>query len=527
MKYIKILLFAALCCGTWACSSDDGTMMNPSEATGNGQEGVPPGWITCKGEMTSVVTDYDAPAADAAEMLTNEATALSAADATRAAGSVVTSWGDGSKIYMNILSGETKISVVAVYSNTFAEWSFSFDASAAIPASGTMVAHYVKNAASATYTGVTMNEASIIYTDSAAQFSYEGGTFMVGIHMKPAYTRLRLAGVPAQQVTLSGMQRASSYTLGSDSFTYEEVTTSLTVSSTAEEGRYFTPYVYGRFNEDGLIRVSEDELDVYYERTVTLDEQRSGNSLWLSMPSQNYIPKGWKAEVKPYRSFTISGVTFNMILVEAGTFQMGSTTNSNEQPVHSVTLTRDYYMGETEVTQELYQAVMGSNPSSGYGTQSPVECVSWNDCQTFITKLNILTGSTFRLPTEAEWEFAARGGNKSQGYTYSGSNTINDVALYYYLASSSPVKYLAPNELGIYDMSGNVWEWCQDWYDASYYSSSPSTDPTGPTSGSYRVLRGGGFRSSATSCRVAYRSYSSPSNVDYEIGFRLALSGSH
>lgn len=524
MKYIKIVLFAALCCGTWACSSDDGTMMNPSEATGNGQEGVPPGWITCKGVMTSVVTDYDAPAADATEMLTNEATALSAADATRAAGSVVTSWGDGSKIYMNILSGETKIPVVAVYSNTFSEWSFSFDASAAIPASGTMVAHFVKNAASATYTGFTLNDNSIVYTDSAAQFSYEGGAFMVGIHMKPAHTRLRLAGVPAQQVTLSGMQRASSYTLGSDSFTYEEVTTSLTVSSTAESGRYFTPYVYGRFNDNGEIRVSEDELDVYYERTVTLDEQRSGNSLWLSMPSQNYIPKGWMAKNKPYRTITISGVTFNMILVEAGTFQMGSTTNTNEQPVHSVTLTKDYYIGETEVTQELWQAVMGSNPSSyQWPGNYPVEHVSWNDCQSFITKLNSLTGLTFRLPTEAEWEFAARGGNKSQGYTYSGSNILGEVGCYdNYPSGHRNAKSYAPNELGIYDMSGNVSEWCQDWYSSTYYSSSPSTDPTGPASGSYRVSRGGSWGDDATCCRCAYRNYNTPSYTNNYVGLRLA-----
>lgn len=133
------------------------------------------------------------------------------------------------------------------------------------------------------------------------------------------------------------------------------------------------------------------------------------------------------AEVKEY---TVGGVTFKMIRVEAGTFRMGSTSGESwEQPVHSVTLTKDYYIGETEVTQELWTAVMGTNPS--YFTsdsQLPVECVSWYDCQTFITKLNSLTGATFRLPTEAEWEFATRGGNKSQGYTYSGSNNIGDVA---------------------------------------------------------------------------------------------------
>ena len=189
---------------------------------------------------------------------------------------------------------------------------------------------------------------------------------------------------------------------------------------------------------------------------------------------------------------TVNGVAFNMVKVSGGTFQMGATSeqgsyvDSDEQPVHQVTLS-DYYIGETEVTQELWQAVMGSNPSKFTGSGLlPVEKVSWDDCQTFITKLNV-----FRLPTEAEWEFAARGGNSSQGYKYSGSNNIDDVAWYTNNSNSKTheVGTKAPNELGIYDMSGNVWEWCQDW-DGSY-SSSAQTNPTGPTSGAERVYRGG------------------------------------
>ena len=178
---------------------------------------------------------------------------------------------------------------------------------------------------------------------------------------------------------------------------------------------------------------------------------------------------------------------------------------------------------------------MGSNPSYLSGTQKPVEKVSWNDCQTFITKLNSLTGQTFRLPTEAEWEYAARGGNKSKGYLYSGSNSIGDVAWYDVNAcdvGSSSVNYgthavktKSPNELGIYDMSGNVWEWCHDWYGS--YSSGSQTDPTGPTSGSDRVLRGGSWFINATYCRVAYRSCITPTNMNSIIGFRLALSSAH
>ena len=221
--------------------------------------------------------------------------------------------------------------------------------------------------------------------------------------------------------------------------------------------------------------------------------------------------------------FTVNGVSFKMIAVKSGTFQLGSDDwYDNEKPVHQVTLS-DYYIGETEVTQELWSAVMGSNPSYFTGNmQRPVEWVSWNDCQTFISKLNQLTGETFRLPTEAQWEYAARGGNKSKGYTYSGSDAIDDVAWYDDNSDrmTHPVKTKAPNELGIYDMSGNVAEWCSDWYGS--YSSAAQNDPTGPSTGSDRVYRGGGWIISAAGCRVAYRSSYAPTVSGSDLGLRLA-----
>ena len=222
-----------------------------------------------------------------------------------------------------------------------------------------------------------------------------------------------------------------------------------------------------------------------------------------------------------------------MKLVEAGTFQMGSTTgDSDEAPVHGVTISKDYYMGETEVTQALWEAVTGYSPTSdgyswsskdGLGDNYPAYYISYEDVQSFITELNSLTGENFRMPTEAEWEFAARGGNKSKGYKYSGSNTIGDVAWYIDNSSSKThaVKSKAANELSIYDMSGNVWEWCSDWYDT--YSSNAQTDPTGPTTGTLRVNRGGGWFSDASNCRCAYRSNLTPSYRFYNLGVRLAL----
>ena len=234
------------------------------------------------------------------------------------------------------------------------------------------------------------------------------------------------------------------------------------------------------------------------------------------------------------QTFNVNGVTFTMIAVEGGTFKMGAQSSSsggdnydseaysNESPVHDVTLS-SYYIGETEVTQELWEAVMGSNPSEFSGSQKPVESISWNDCQEFIIKLNELTSKNFRLPTEAEWEYAARGGNKSKGYKYSGGNTIGNVAWYGGNSSSEThdVKTKQANELGIYDMSGNVYEWCQDWYGS--YSSGSQTDPTGPTSGSDRVLRGGSWGGNAGSCRVSFRSSNHPGYGHNNRGFRLIL----
>ena len=259
------------------------------------------------------------------------------------------------------------------------------------------------------------------------------------------------------------------------------------------------------------------------------------------------------------QTITVNGVTFKMIKVEGGTFKMGaqspapngenydSEARSWEHPVHSVTLD-DYYIGETEVTQELWEAVMGTTIEQqrqkeqeyweadlglyGQGATYPMYYISWEECQEFIAKLNRLTGKEFRLPTEAEWEYAARGGNKSRGFKYAGSNTIGEVAWYDDNAWDGvgknspaygihPVGTKSPNELGLYDMSGNVDEWCSDWY--GEYSSFSQTNPTGPTSGSYRVLRGGCWDYSARVCRVSDRGVGIPDDRYYSGGFRLAL----
>ena len=229
------------------------------------------------------------------------------------------------------------------------------------------------------------------------------------------------------------------------------------------------------------------------------------------------------------QTITVKGVSFDMVYVEGGSFDMGATYEQvdnaldNEKPVHRVTLS-GYYIGMYEVTQELWEAVMGSNPSYFKGAQNPVESVSYNDCQEFISRLYSLTDKKFRLPTEAEWEYAARGGNKSRHYKYSGSDNIDDVAWYwdnsgYYGTHAVGTK--SPNELGIYDMSGNVWEWCSDLY--GDYSAEAQTNPQGPSSGSLRVLRGGRWGSRARYCRVSNRDYGNPGNSLSRSGLRLVL----
>lgn len=232
-------------------------------------------------------------------------------------------------------------------------------------------------------------------------------------------------------------------------------------------------------------------------------------------------------------SFSVKGVPFNMVYVKGGTFGMGATreqgkaVEKNELPAHTVTL-KGFHIGQTEVTQALWEAVMGTNPSGSKAADCPVETVSWDDCQMFIRKLNKLLekelyGKKFAMPTEAQWEFAARGGEAVSKNKFSGSSSAGSVS---WNASNSggkarPVAEKQPNSLGLYDMSGNVWEFCSDRY--GNYPATEQENPAGASSGMYRVRRGGSFSSESSDCRVSRRMSCAQNVRDRSVGLRLAL----
>jgi len=225
------------------------------------------------------------------------------------------------------------------------------------------------------------------------------------------------------------------------------------------------------------------------------------------------------AEFNPEMVFVKGSSFFSM----GCTKEQGADCNEDERPAHNVTL-RDFYASKFPITQKLWEKVMDSNPSRFQGENLPVESVSWNDVQEFIKKLNTVTGKKYRLLTEAEWEYAARGGGSTKGQRYAGSNNLGAVAWYGDNSGQAtrPVGEKQPNELGLYDMSGNVWEWVQDWKDG-YSSSGLQNNPVGPASGTNRAYRGGSWQDSDIYCRVSRRHGAVPDTRSSAVGFRLAL----
>ena len=272
-------------------------------------------------------------------------------------------------------------------------------------------------------------------------------------------------------------------------------------------------------------------------QSVITRKQKVENSKPSAKPKTQKAKPAVSSKPKSHTSSVSSSVNLqselnklanSMVYVSGGTFMMGansgdSDAEDDEKPRHQVHLS-SFYICKYEVTQALWKAVMGSNPSYSKGVNLPVENVSWDDCQQFIKKLNSLTGQNYRLPTEAEWEFAARGGNSSRGYKYSGGDYIANVAWYDGDSGSKThsVGTKSSNELGLYDMTGNVWEWCSDRYGS--YDSRYQSNPAGPSCGSYRVCRGGSWLNITGDCRASHRRRYTPGFSGFHLGLRLARS---
>ena len=270
------------------------------------------------------------------------------------------------------------------------------------------------------------------------------------------------------------------------------------------------------------------QVDVYNDKEILILSKVKDDKMLFVAGEAIMMAELALEGTKDCLTFTVNGVSFQMIRVKGGTFTMGAMegdkqAHANEKPAHQVTLTYDYYIGQTEVTQALWQAVMGNNPSTMIGDNLPVNNVLWEDADAFAKRLSQLTGCSFHLPTEAEWEFAARGGNKSQGYLYAGSNNVNEVAWYGSNSGNTtqPVGTKQPNELGIYDMSGNVLEWCSDWLGP--YSAEAQVNPIGPATGAYHVYCGGCWYLPANVCRCTHRRQTTAGYGEAAVGLRVAL----
>ena len=309
---------------------------------------------------------------------------------------------------------------------------------------------------------------------------------------------------------------------------------------------YLTRFPSGEFREqaDSAIRVIEQDLafrrdDLAWQVALEKNTADGYKKYQADYPAGRHFGEATaKTKALSATEAVNTAAADGLVLVKGGTFTMGCTDEqgsdceSDEKPAHQVTLS-DFYIGQYEVTQAEWRKVMGSDPPELYNNgcdQCPVEKVSWNDVQEFLKKLNAQTGLNYRLPTEAEWEYAARGGNQSKGYKYAGSNNVGDVAWYTEndniantfgtQKTTHPVGQKKDNELGLFDMSGNVYEWCSDW--EGDYSSSAQVNPTGPSSGSNRVFRGGSWSSGPQYTRVAVRGDDAPAVRYFYVGFRLA-----
>jgi len=275
---------------------------------------------------------------------------------------------------------------------------------------------------------------------------------------------------------------------------------------------------------------------ISFHEVLRLAQFYKSSSYRIDVSGEDGFQPGNENEPAPGTEKTFLGISF--VWIPSGSFYMGTMKNTSElvqiyggspslyiseYPQHLVTISNGFWMSQTEITQKQWTDIMGYNPSNNKGDNLPVENLSWNDCQKFIEKLNKLGSGMFRLPTEAEWEYACRSGSTSEFCFGDDASQLDNYGWHFYNSNyqTHPVKQKLPNAWGLYDMHGNVWEWCQDWYDTDYYQYSPTFDPTGPATGKYKVLRGGTCLRTSARCRSAFRSWNAPDLTMADQGFRI------
>ena len=399
-------------------------------------------------------------------------------------------WEDGDKVYLQFSVGNELVDGAAIYDSETEEWEVQYYGTITSGTESKCEAFFFENAVSLTHTDVTLNEHSAIYCDKNATYLFEGSVLKVSANLVPMTGRIRFAGDISQDAYFSGFKHYTGYDILTNSFTATEKRYQTTVGSDE-----YSPYYYGFFPDSTKKEILFDDIEYGYTYSKVLGSQALavGRSGYIDIPS---IEKrsGW--ETLDYKDYTVSNVTFRMIRVV---------------PPASLSLP-SYWIAETETTQELWKAIMGSsnNPSTYTGTNMPLHDISYDDVQIFITKLNSKLGAKFRLPTVDEWQQAYKGGCKTNGYSYSGSDDYSLVAWNSDNSNNKPhpVKEKNGNEIGVYDMAGNVWEFAGDTYISSGVL--------------YVNAYGGGYFNNYKSLNYDDVNYCQTTEKNSYIGFRLA-----
>lgn len=438
--------------------------------------------------------------------------------ATRA-GANATTWADGSVIYLRMASPLGSTTGEAVYNATTDVWTINYYGSLYEGVSNTCTALYLEDKVSYENSLFTLDEGTVIYEDLEGSYIFEEGDLVVTANLKPKTGRIRFTGTAGSVLKIYGVTHYNTYDIGTDIYTVTTEPFKLTVGADG-----YTPYFYGYFTnaEEPNVKVWIDAKEAY-TRFCSKDIFNAGQSGKMTIPTVD-SHNGWVDGLH----FNVNGAQFKMVAVEGGSFTMGEEESTSQYlTAHKVTLT-GYCIGETEVTNRLYYKTMTTS-----NTNSPNMACTMNryTISSLISKINEFENVSFDFPTEAQWEFAAKGGIKSNGYIYSGSNDLDEIAWYTYNSGSNihDVKLKRPNELGLYDMTGNLQEYVKDYY--AYYPEATQLDPCyeEKNSSGHRiyVMRGGYINASGSECTNTYRrSYDVDSNYSSSpssTGGRLAL----